>query len=83
MNFFTVSGVAATRRSPSAVSFRTAIFIPPPLVAQPEISSTTISVMIAAAMVPPLHHADEEAVSARVRLHLLVVVDVGSHVSPR
>jgi hypothetical protein len=26
MNFFTVSGVAETRRSPAAVSFNTAIF---------------------------------------------------------
>jgi hypothetical protein len=51
MNFLTVSGVAETRRSPSAISFRTAIFTPrgPD---QEEIRMTTIIATMKLRIVP-------------------------------
>src|SRR6186997_3736418 len=67
MNFFTVSGVAATRRSPGSLSFRTAIFIPRPLPASVADDQNDENCRQRREDRPIFHQADEEIIGAPVR----------------
>src|SRR5690349_3005982 len=83
MNFFAVSGVAATRRSPSAVSLRTAIFIRPvPAIGSARDQQDDDEGDDQRDDRSPFHQALEETVGPLVDLELFLVVDFGGHRSP-
>src|SRR5438128_10269741 len=79
MNFFAVPGVAAPRRSPSAISLRTASFMSEASVGDDEDDEHADD---EAQQGAPLHHRYESRIALPMDRDFLVELAFGSHVHP-